>query len=724
MALTTLYHFTLCIFPVLKKNLGRQISIRMDSSGDMDTNAEHAHGSDQYTFSHSSGEMSRKRKFSPRSSEDVKEFDDDVQVNEDGSDITSTPTDPHSNESKRCCRKLKFTTNTDDSVSPMLTLPNELLAHLVQYLKPKEIGGLSCTCRRICSIIGENFVWRNLSRSTFPVWNDRTYGITADDSNTSTSTSNNVKPYVGNCWKRQYVLNSTKALYYQSLGSSRGKNINKVMDTPSAYGFKKMCCSRDHVFALDFSGILHVYRSRWERDPVTNEFTYKRASWHREFSKHVVDVTTDPRYDNTHRRYVYVLSQSNGMLNKRSHPNTRSSNQVQDGWNKYGVPSSGDKIDVFDERSCRRVFNMTFDPEMRFTSMKLTSAESQQKTLFMLTDAGKVYSLHLFEPSLLNLGTEGIQVTLKSASKCLGEKVKAINTSVGIVSFITVSGKVHIIAQRPGEFYDLFGRENSARLGVPLPIQHIAKVVQCSIGDRHMGFLDEYGRAFVLGNNRCGQLGTGDRMDRTHPTQVLCNKNIRILHCSLNHTLAVVESWERCSVYGTGCGNNGRLPGRGRGSVEFLKLDIKIPWSTRQIDTHKECVFVLSCCDIDEENLFEKRNNRNDYNNFHLLTPPKNLQELLMDMKKASRLGEKVRILEAMIDKIGGNFSKTPPLDLSQFKTIAQSSIVAPKNINTSKMPSAIKDIDVGLLRHAAELLRHEVERVQLDVEIMKKNHS
>lgn len=73
--------------------------------------------------------------------------------------------------------------------------------------------------------------------------------------------------------------------------------------------------------------------------------------------------------------------------------------------NEYGVPCAGDKIDVFDERSCRRVFNMTFDPEMRFTSIKLTSAESQQKTLFMLTDAGKVGEKYTSNASIIQLYT-------------------------------------------------------------------------------------------------------------------------------------------------------------------------------------------------------------------------------------------------------------------------------------------------------------------------------
>ena len=41
------------------------------------------------------------------------------------------------------------------------------------------------------------------------------------------------------------------------------------------------------------------------------------------------------------------------------------------------------------------------------------------------------------EASLLNLGSEGMQVTLKSVSKHIGEKICKIESSVGIASLIT-----------------------------------------------------------------------------------------------------------------------------------------------------------------------------------------------------------------------------------------------------------------------------------------------
>jgi len=51
---------------------------------------------------------------------------------------------------------------------------------------------------------------------------------------------------------------------------------------------------------------------------------------------------------------------------------------------------------------------------------------------------------------------------------------------------------------------------------------------------------------------------------------------ITFIHLSLNHSLAVIESGDHCIMLGTGCGNNGRMPGNARGSVEFVKLDVKV----------------------------------------------------------------------------------------------------------------------------------------------------
>nr|XP_002123036.3 F-box only protein 24-like isoform X1 [Ciona intestinalis]XP_026695010.1 F-box only protein 24-like isoform X2 [Ciona intestinalis] len=594
--------------------------------------------------------------------------------------------------------------------SLILQLPNEILGHIILHLKPRDIGRLASTCTRFHSVIDQNHLWMLLTRNHYPGWRTRSPG--------SELFAASIEK-----WKREYAVHYTKGIRYQLLGSSGTKRRTQcsITDNKSCYGYKKLCCSRDHVFALDLASCLHVYRSRWEREPITNEFVYRRADWHIEFAQNVVDVTTDPRYDNNLRRYVYVLTQSDRMKSRRSQPNTRSSPSGSVGDN----PIAGDKIDVFDERTCRRVFNMTFDPEMRFVSMKLTSVTSQQKTLYILTDAGKVYSLHLFESSLLNLGSEGMQVTLKSASKTLGEKVQNVMTSVGVVGFLTESGKLHLLVQRRSEFLDIFGHEAPFRVGIPQVIRHVAKVMSCSIGDRHLGFIDEYNRAFMVGNNRKGQLGTGDRIDRSTPVQVLYGKTLRLLFCSLNHTLAVVEHGNECEMLGTGCGHNGRLPGNSRGSVDFVHLDIKIPWSVRQVDSHKESMFLLSCYDMNHHIQYKEPPNQDSSQHLQLLAM-KSQQELLMDFKKASNIIEKIKVIEAMMDRF------TRSEELKQTTTGQKVTFPLKQQLKVSKQvsskPSAEKvepspenrcSEELRLLRHAVEQLRLEAERVELDKKIV-----
>uniref|UniRef100_H2ZKP8 Uncharacterized protein n=1 Tax=Ciona savignyi TaxID=51511 RepID=H2ZKP8_CIOSA len=322
-----------------------------------------------------------------------------------------------------------------------------------------------------------------------------------------------------------------------------------------------------------------------------------------------------------------------------------------------------------------------------------------------------------------------MQVTLKSASKTLGEKVKNVETSVGVVGFLTEAGKLHLVIQRRSEFADIFGHDAQFRVGIPQAVRHVAKIVSCSIGDRHLGFIDEYNRAFMVGNNRKGQLGTGDRIDRSTPVQVLYDKTLRILFCSLNHTLAVVEIGGKCLILGTGCGHNGRLPGNNKGSVDFVRLDIKIPWSVRQIDSHKESIFLLSCYDMKEQVKYKERPTRDSSLHLQLLAM-KSQQELLMDFKKATSIMEKIKVIEAMIER----FTRCEELKISNSGQKISFPLKQPLHVErqvTGKTASGSTPVEqnggseeLRLLRTAVEQLRLEAERVELDRDIMSDQQS
>lgn len=600
-----------------------------------------------------------------------------------------------------------------DVEKQLLHLPNEILSKIAMYLDITAIGRITSTCQRFHSIVDENLFWKKIFKLTYPQWDKTALRLAHSDN-----------------WKRQVGLNHTKGIFYRVLGSGTNKaatrHLAKISDTAAAFGLKKLCCTRNHVFVLDFASCLHVYRSRFERVPGVNDYVYKKVEWHKEFAQNVIDMTTDPRYDSSHRRYVYVLTQSEGMRNRRDQVVIGSNDQPSVGFNKQGWPISGDKIDVFDERTCRRVFNMTFDPEMRFVSMKLTSFSSQQKTLYIVTDNGKVYSLHLFESTLLNLGSEGMQVTLKSASKNIGDKVARVETSVGLAGLITERGKLFVTAQRKSELADVFGRDIATKVSIPQPVQHVAKVVSCSVGDRHLGFVDEYNRAFLMGNNRYGQLGTGDRMDRHSPVQVLGSHTVRLIDCGLNHTLAVVEVGDTCEMMGTGSGNNGRLPGKPRGSLEFTTLSIEVPWSVRQIDAHKDSIFMLTCHDCEDQFEYKKRNSI-EHDHFTQSLALKTQQELLMELRKSRDLTEKMKIIEVMAKHVGRGLAGSPSpmlLNSTNFGNVFQhlaNGINMPQVRNDAVEPSNSQQqmTDLAILHTAIELVRLETESMELDRRIL-----
>ena len=49
------------------------------------------------------------------------------------------------------------------------------------------------------------------------------------------------------------------------IGSGAAKRAaSLISEVSTAYGIKKICCSRDHVFALDMASSLHVFKSKFK----------------------------------------------------------------------------------------------------------------------------------------------------------------------------------------------------------------------------------------------------------------------------------------------------------------------------------------------------------------------------------------------------------------------------------------------------------------------------
>ncbi|XP_039355936.1 F-box only protein 24 isoform X3 [Mauremys reevesii] len=215
-----------------------------------------------------------------------------------------------------------------------------------------------------------------------------------------------------------------------------------------------------------------------------------------------------------------------------------------------GAGRACDCVEVYLQSSGQRVFKMTFHAAMRFRQLVLVGQETE-RVLLLLTDKGALY----FE--------------------------------------------VHA----PGVYRDLFGTLQAfdpLDLQMPLALPLPAKVLSCALGYNHLGLLDEFGRLFMQGSNRYGQLGTGDKSDRGEPALVHGLKCPLDVWCGLNHSLALLRSRELGqAVLGCGCGAGGRLPGCPKGSATFVKLQVKVPLCASSLCSTRECLYLLSSHDIE-----------------------------------------------------------------------------------------------------------------------------
>ncbi|XP_072106566.1 F-box only protein 24-like, partial [Mobula birostris] len=172
------------------------------------------------------------------------------------------------------------------------------------------------------------------------------------------------------------------------------------------------------------------------------------------------------------------------------------------------------------------------------------------------------------------------------------------------------SGAVYLEVHTAGVYRDLFGTLHAFDAfdpQMPLALALSSKVISCSLGYNHLGLVDEFGRVFMQGNNRYGQLGTGDKIDRGEPTLVPYLKRPVDIWCGLNHSLVLTQSSDFSKeVHGCGCGAGGRLPGFPKGSAFFVKLYVQVPHCTRLLCSSRECLYMLSCHDINQEPVFRE----------------------------------------------------------------------------------------------------------------------
>ncbi|KAM5229083.1 F-box only protein 24 isoform 1-T1 [Ctenodactylus gundi] len=442
--------------------------------------------------------------------------------------------------------------------------PPELVEHIISFLPVRDVVALGQTCHYFHEVCDTEGVWRRICRKLSPRLREQSSGV---------------RP-----WKRAAILNYTKGLYFQAFGGRR-RCLSKSVAPLLAHGYRRFLPTKDHVFILDYLGTLFFLKNALVSSTL-GQIQWKRACRYVVLCRGAKDFASDPRCDTVYRKYLYVLA-------TREQPGV------------VGTTSSRacDCVEVYLQSSGQRVFKMTFHHSMTFKQIALVGQETQ-RALLLLTEEGKIYSLVVNETQLDQPRSYTVQLALRKVSRCLPHlHVTCMASNQSSALYITDQGGVYFEVHAPGVYRDLFGTLQAfdpLDQQMPLAITLPAKVLFCALGYNHFGLVDEFGRIFMQGNNRYGQLGTGDKMDRGEPTPVHYLQRPIALWCGLNHSLVLSQGSDFSKeLLGCGCGAGGRLPGWPKGSASFVRLHVKVPLCACSLCSTRECLYMLSSHDIE-----------------------------------------------------------------------------------------------------------------------------
>ncbi|KAK1153572.1 F-box only protein 24-like [Acipenser oxyrinchus oxyrinchus] len=449
------------------------------------------------------------------------------------------------------------------------SLPPELLDGIIAFLGLDDVVSLGQVSRCFRELCHSEGIWRRLCSKVAPRYSPDPHS-----------------PEEAH-WRREALLNYTKGLFFQTFGG-RKRLLSRAVAPHLSHGYRKFLPTKDHVFILDHNGTLFFLKNALVSSPL-GQIQWKRACRYVVLCRHAKDFATDPRSDTAYRKYLYVLAR-----------------RELAGAAVRGPDSTAlrcDCVEVYLQSSGQRVFKMTFHSSMRFRDIRLVGQESE-RALLLLTDEGKVYSLTVNETQLDQPRSYTVQLSMRKITKCLPHLcIKQVHSNQSSVLYVTDAGGVYFEVHTAGVYRDLFGTLHAfdpIDLQMPLALPLPSKVMSCSLGFNHLGLVDEFGRIFMQGNNRYGQLGTGDKIDRGEPTQVpyLCQPVS--VWCGLNHSLVLLETLNfGREVQGCGCGAGGRLPGWPKGSATFVRLQIQAPRCVCSLCSTRDCLYMMSCHDID-----------------------------------------------------------------------------------------------------------------------------
>ncbi|XP_059933810.1 F-box only protein 24 isoform X1 [Mesoplodon densirostris] len=382
-------------------------------------------------------------------------------------------------------------------------IPPELVEHIISFLPVRDVVSLGQTCHYLHEVCDSESVWRRICHRLSPRLRQQGSGVLP--------------------WKRAAILNYTKGLYFQAFGG-RHHSLSKSVAPVLAQGYRRFLPTRDHIFILDYTGTLFFLKNALVSSTL-GQIQWKRACRYVVLCQGAKDFASDPRGDTVYRKYLYVLA-------TREQPGVVATTHSQ----------SCNCVEVYLQSSGQRAFTMTFHHSMSFKQIMLVGQETQ-RALLLLTEEGKIYSLVVNETQLDQPRSCTVQLALRKVSRCLPHlRVACMASNQSSTLYITDQGGVYFEVHTPGVYRDLFGTLQAfdpVDQQMPLALSLPAKVLFCALGYNHLGLVDEFGRVFMQGNNRYGQLGTGDKMDRGEPTQVpLCACSL----CSTRDCLYILSS--------------------------------------------------------------------------------------------------------------------------------------------------------------------------------------
>jgi len=341
--------------------------------------------------------------------------------------------------------------------------------------------------------------------------------------------------------------------------------MKKILMSKNLHGLRKICFANNSIFALDMQGFLYS----WEEE----------ENWKETGLSNIVDISTDSFDDRNDRKTLFVLSQSESLRTLKPNLKTFMSNRsysrgrerIFDKWFQNrglifwyynGAPKAGDHVDVYRVNEfgrLRRVFKMSFQQNHKFLSISVSNRdryESSRHSLSerkfinevqMRTTKGRVWSIIVNEPELVASGG-GAQISLQNITSRFDlddENYCTVTDMINgptVTALLSAQGNIHIFSDKNAHMLEMFSDrpmfyteckslheiENSrlsSRLSTTINLG--VKIIDLALSETHLLSIDSYGRLWVVGQNKYGQLGLGNFLAKVHPILVRLPRNLK-----------------------------------------------------------------------------------------------------------------------------------------------------------------------------------------------------